>query len=869
MQTLRHQIDRLKGRYLRLNLRGKITALLLSVVVTGGLLIMVAAYFAAKYQITTQTHSLLNSRSMIEKREIELKLDGLISVAQSISNNPVTSNALADSGGREIYLTPLLQSQKLSVEGSSMTVIDYRGRVIVSSVAPTPAFEAPKAYEELLAVGSARAKIWRVSHTSIELEIFFPIRYRLTNSVEGGLLLRIPLNSLLAPSSELDGSLIKDMNGVAVAGVATANEALEIEAPLALSAPLDELKLKLAVSREQKYLVDNLRLLMFGFLCVGVIAIVGLFYFASAIARMIARPIGEIATAAEKIAATGRPVARLSQYSDDEFGRMSVAFNTMIDRLSESYADLEGRVAARTKDLVESHQQIEATNERLRQRELYLRATIDNLPFFFWLKDAECRFLAVNKVFAEACGKASPEEVVGLTDFDVWPDELAKQYRKDDLEVIETRLEKIMEEPVAGGTDEGWIETFKKPVVSKDGTLLGTVGFARDISERRIAEAHIRDHVEQLNSIFTLSPDGFISFDSKHCVKYVSAAFTQMTGLNGNEIIGASEMALGQRLADLCIPQARFAGISALREKQRLNRGEGQEGKQKIELLAGKRVIEVGLREAQAKSISQILYLRDITHEAEIDRMKSEFLSTAAHELRTPMASIYGFSELLLAQPFNAQEQHELLSTIFKQSELMASIINELLDLARIESRRGKDFSIATIDIGELLTEVIAGYKTPDGRSKPKFEILAIPLMVRADHNKLFQAFSNVISNAYKYSPAGGEVEVELKLSELEDVYDVSQIGISIVDHGLGMSPEQASRVFERFYRADTSGRIPGTGLGMSIVHEIVDLHGGHVSIDTALGKGTQVTIWLPSADQSYPPNGAPVLGVEHSEEST
>lgn len=851
MLFITQQSDRLQARYRQLDLRGKITVQLVSVSMIIGLLIMVAAYYAAKYQITTQTESILQGRAAIEKREIELRLGGLLAVAQSISNNPVTANALADSGGREIYLTPLLKSQKLEVTGASMTVLDYRGRTVVSSAPLSPVFDTAQMYERFMATGLMHATILHPSDSNSELDILFPIRYRLTNSVEGAVLLRIPLNSLLAPSSELERSWIKDKEGRTVAGQAPMDRIFEIDTSLALSDPLDSLQLKLAVSRDQQYLVDNLRLLMIGFLFLGVLVVLGLSIFARAMARMITRPIGEIATAAEEIAATGRPEVRLSHYTDDEFGRMAAAFNTMIDRLAMSYAELEQRVAARTHDLAKSHHEVQFTNERLRQRELYLRATIDNLPFFFWLKDSECRFLAVNKLFAEACGRSNPDEVVGMTDFDVWPTELAQRYRAEDLKVIETRRERSLEEHVVGDTEQGWIETFKKPVICSDGSLLGTVGFARDISERRIAEAHIREHVEQLNTVFALSPDGFVSFDQQRCVKYVSAAFSQMTGLSGNEVIGLNELHLSQRISELCIPQTRFIGISALRDRQKSGEGAIREGKQKIEISSGKRVLEVGLRETSVESVSQILYLRDITHETEIDRMKSEFLSTAAHELRTPMASIYGFSELLLAQPFNEQERHELLATIFKQSELMVSIINELLDLARIESRRGKDFTITTVDVVQILEEVIARYKTPEGRSKPVFEVLAIPLLVRVDRNKITQVLSNVISNAYKYSPNGGDVRISLKMSELVDPDDISQVGISIIDHGIGMTIEQCARVFERFYRADTSGNIPGTGLGMSIVQEIVELHGGHVLVDSALGRGTQVTIWLPIADQT------------------
>jgi PAS domain S-box-containing protein len=388
-----------------------------------------------------------------------------------------------------------------------------------------------------------------------------------------------------------------------------------------------------------------------------------------------------------------------------------------------------------------------------------------------------------------------------------------------------------------------WVLDRGRAQFDDNGKPVRMAGSHTDITERRAAEAVIRDRTEQLNAIFDLSPDGFLSFDAAHRVKYVSPAFTRLTGLDHNELLGLDEASFAERLANRCIPEARFPEIAVLRGKAMT----GSQKRQQIIELAGsdRRVLEVGLRESQVETVSQILYLRDITHETEVDRIKSEFLSHAAHELRTPMASIYGFTELLIAQEFDKTEHREFLDIIYKQSELMISIINELLDLARIEAKRGKDFSIAAVDAQALLQDIVAGFKAPDNRASPVTPAAAGPLWVRADRNKLTQAISNVLSNAYKYSPDGGEVD--LVLTESPGDGDARRrIGIRIIDHGIGMTPEQLARVCERFYRADTSGKIPGTGLGMSIVKEIVELHGGELEITSAVGTGSTVTIWLP-----------------------
>jgi signal transduction histidine kinase len=370
-----------------------------------------------------------------------------------------------------------------------------------------------------------------------------------------------------------------------------------------------------------------------------------------------------------------------------------------------------------------------------------------------------------------------------------------------------------------------------------------------------VAEGEVK---RQLAEIFALSPDGFVSFDTHRHVRYVSPAFCEMTDLEEMELVGLDQQSFSTRLKQRCHADTPFPGIAALRHLQEVGAGgtaesPAENGKRPRRLLieltgAGQRVLDIDLRISAATSVSQILFCRDVTHETEVDRMKSEFLSTAAHELRTPMASIFGFTELLLNQEFPPEDQREFLTTIHRQSELMISIINELLDLARIEARRGKDFDFVRLDLNDLLVEAVSGFKTPVGRMAPARHRAGMACPVRVDRKKLTQAIGNILSNAYKYSPGGGSVEIALiPPGAEEEGKKPAQIGIRITDSGIGMLRGELARVCERFYRADTSGKIPGTGLGMSIVKEIIELHGGSMDITSQFGEGTQVTLWLPA----------------------
>lgn len=1105
----------IRERFLSLNLRQKIVVSLLLLALPLGVILVLGAYFAASYQINHQMQLLLEGRANVEKREIELPLAAAIAIAESIAGNAVTANALADSRGRETYLVPLLRNQRIAIPGTSMTVVDYRGRPVASNVIPAPDYADDPIVASVLGSGAASASMKVGGGPGPAIQVAMPIRYQLTRQTEGAVVLRIPLGSLLAPYSAADSQWIA-FNGTVVAGSRPVRAAFSLESPLRLAAPLDQMKLTLTVARDKAEAVRSINLILLLFLVLGILVVLAVVAFARAGARLIARPLADIAAAAEQIAASGRPEARLPVRRDDEFGRLMAAFNTMVDRLADSYAVLERRVDERTRAYHQSRQaaerasqllreavssmalgftiydendclvmcneayldfyaasrdfivpgasfeeivrkgaergqypaavgdidawfaqrvaqhrsangevieqrladgrwlliveyrtpsgytvgnriditQLKATAEALRERELYLRATLDNLPFLFWLKDANGRFLAVNKVFSDACGQAGPEAVIGKTDLDVWPVDLAERYRRDDADVMASRGIKAVEEPVAGGSETGWIETYKKAVVGADGSILGTVGFARDVSERkrmeqalqeseqrwqlaisgandgiwdwnpqngkvffsdrwkqmlgyspdeigdaveewvsrihphdleatmaavqqhlrgesqfylsehrllckdgnykwildrgraiknpggeairmagshtditerRAAEERDREKAAQLKAIFALSPDAFVSFGANHRIVFVSPAFEGLTDLEAKQMIGLDEAGFAARLAARCSAEGPFPGMQALRQCQpdavarpepngavsslsRVTRVK----RQTIEIGGPpRRVLQIGMRESAEEPATTLIFLRDITHESEVERLKSEFLSTAAHELRTPMANIYGYTELLLQNDIAADETAEFLETIYRQSQLMISIINELLDLARIEARRGKDFVIRPINPVELVTEVIAALKPPPGRASPEVGRCELPGEIRGDRRKLTQAINNVISNAYKYSPGGGSVRVEFSASDAGGIgsalsEEKPMFGIHIIDQGIGMTPEQVARACERFYRADASGQIPGTGLGMSIVQEIIDLHDGRLDIDSKIGKGTRVSLWLP-----------------------
>ena len=363
-----------------------------------------------------------------------------------------------------------------------------------------------------------------------------------------------------------------------------------------------------------------------------------------------------------------------------------------------------------------------------------------------------------------------------------------------------------------------------------------------EMTARQAAQLQVEDHTQQLSAIFTLSPDGFVSFDHMRLVKYVSPAFADMTALGKVRLEGLDEQDFSTWLGQRCSAAYPFVGVAALRARVL---GGIPDAREIIQMTgAGRRMLQVGLRCSDSASVTQIMYFRDVTHEFEVDQMKSDFLATAAHELRTPMQSILGFSEILLHSEVSATDQQEFLNTIYQESTEMAKILDELLDLARIEARRGKDFRRTRVCLQELALDLVNAFKTPPGRSMPELVMRSEPIYVMADAGKLRQAFLNVLSNAYKYSPQGGLVVLQIEVRD--EIGPTPKVWIHFTDMGIGMTPEQCSHACERFYRADKSGRIPGTGLGMSIVKEICEMHGGELVITSTIGVGTRVSLMLP-----------------------
>lgn len=355
---------------------------------------------------------------------------------------------------------------------------------------------------------------------------------------------------------------------------------------------------------------------------------------------------------------------------------------------------------------------------------------------------------------------------------------------------------------------------------------------------QRLADQQRADHAA-LQAIFARSPDAFVSFGSDGRVAYLSPPFETLTGLPPAAAMGCDALGLLALLGGDGHADGRLLSAPA----------DGPVARQAWQLdLQGPtpRTLEVIPLQGSAEVQPKVLCLRDVTRAQALDRLKSEFMTTAAHELRTPMASIFGFVELMRTRVMGDARRAELMEVVHRQSRRMIGILDDLLDLSRLESRGRAALKPVRLDLGALAQEVALAHARPDGRAAPRLVPGADAGWVLADREKLVRVLDNLMSNAYKYSPDGGAVL--LQVVERRTARGGAQVGLCVQDHGMGMTAEQLQRVGERFYRVDASGNIPGTGLGISLAREVLQLHGGSLQMESSIGVGSRCTAWLPAA---------------------
>jgi len=232
----------------------------------------------------------------------------------------------------------------------------------------------------------------------------------------------------------------------------------------------------------------------------------------------------------------------------------------------------------------------------------------------------------------------------------------------------------------------------------------------------------------------------------------------------------------------------------------------------------------------------------------DMDRMKSEFISSAAHELRTPLSAMLGFTEFVMDPEkfggFSEGQKQAFLKVVYERGESLNQIVDDLLDISRIENGYSIELNKVDVNLCEFLGKTVDSYRLQHNKHTYSFD-MPPPLadaVCCVDRYRITQVLENLLSNATKYSSTGSEIVTRCQLVG-------NDWELSVIDQGIGMTPEQLERVFDKFYRADASNTaISGLGLGMSIARKIVEMHGGRIWLTSVKGEGTTATFTLPAS---------------------
>ena len=412
------------------------------------------------------------------------------------------------------------------------------------------------------------------------------------------------------------------------------------------------------------------------------------------------------------------------------------------------------------------------------------------------------------------------------------------------------------------------LEFFTAEPVEPDKPLLDIMGqvgiqLGRAVERERAARRE-RELTERERQLLASTGEGIFAIDLDGCCTFANPAAAELLGFRREEIVGGSPHRLFHHTrpdgtpypaAECRILRAMLAGRAIRVDDELLWRADGtplEVEYSAVPIVSGDQVLggvvtftDITERRAveRARGLAAEQLERANVELRELDQLRADFVATVSHELRTPLTSIGGYAELLAdgeAGPLRDQQQ-EWVAVIDRNTRRLLTLIEDLLTLSRIEAGRFTS-ELRPIELGGLLEGSVQAIRPASAaREQELVADIDDPGLVEADAVQLDRAVLNLLSNAVKFTPVGGRVTITARQKDGAAV-------IAVADTGIGIPPEEQPRLFTRFFRSSTATEraIQGTGLGLVIVKNIVDQHGGEIAVESAAGEGTTVTVTLP-----------------------
>ena len=509
------------------------------------------------------------------------------------------------------------------------------------------------------------------------------------------------------------------------------------------------------------------------------------------------------------------------------------------------------------------------TEKSLLVAEKKYRSIFENAVEGIFQTTPEGRFISINPSMARILGYSSPEELI----------EERNDIKNQGYVLPEKRAEfkELMEK-------QGIVQDFEYQAYSKDGHMIwlsedvhverdsdGKIqyyeGSAVDITERKRAEEIISEYSrnleyqveerskelqlalketeferDKIDGILKSIADGLVVIDKHFRILLLNHAAEVLLGVRFSDVIHKS---VDSAIQDETLRDR----IKAIFDKKKISDQfdfEVPEIDPKPPRIMRARTSIIKNNEGEFSGIAIILI--DVTYEHEVDRMKTEFITSAAHELRTPLTSIRGFSEILLSKgDIKEEEKEKFLTYINQQSVNLTAILNDLFTISRLESGQRIILNRVLCDISKIVIEAVSSFQRQFPKFKFETTLPSNPVKLMLDEKRLKNALERILSNAVKFSSEGTSIWIKGELLN-------GDFQLSIEDQGIGMSPDQLEKVFDKYYRTDAANTaLEGAGLGLTIVKCSIEAHGGKIWVESELGKGTIVRFFIPLQNEISP----------------
>jgi len=491
----------------------------------------------------------------------------------------------------------------------------------------------------------------------------------------------------------------------------------------------------------------------------------------------------------------------------------------------------------------------------LKKQNEELETILETAPAPIFYKDRENRFVRVNKAFRELMGLMD-EPLEGRSLFDLYPQQQAQAYWRDDQEVMSSGKPKLeIIEPIKTGYGERLLQVNKCPYRGPNGSIIGVIGFALDVTQRKQAEEKLKESEIRFKTIFGDAPEGMLLTDSNRRIVMANKSIAEMLGCRIDELIDKKidELHPARDLTMILDKYHKLMGREIrLAHNIPVKRKDGNvffaditgspfniDGKPYCLRCFRDNSLR---RRAEEEIIKLNQDLSQRNQDLEILNQELEtFNFSASHDLRTPLMGIEGFSYKLLqdyADKFDEQGKMYL-ERVHAGVLRMSALIDDLLNFSRV---RKAEMCRETVDLSVLTTEIAAYLEQLNPSRKIEF-IITPGIEVKGDHRLLSIAMNNLLNNAWKFTSKKDFAKIEFGKMEND-----GQITYFVRDNGAGFNIANQERLFVPFKRLHTSSQFPGSGLGLTIVQRVIQRHGGRI---WATGEVEQGAVFYFTLDES------------------